>query len=69
MLISAVAVDVISFPSAMLTVLGGAVLLMLETSPMIAYVHEEVSTGPRVGYSCAGVGYGLSWATDRGGCY
>ena len=32
MLISAIAGDVISFPLATLTVLGGAVLLMLETS-------------------------------------
>ena len=34
-LISAVAVDVISFPPAMLTVLGGAVLSMLETSAVV----------------------------------
>ena len=35
MLISAVAVDVISFMSATTTVLGGAVLLMLETSAVV----------------------------------
>ena len=34
-LISAIAIDVISFPSAMMTVLVGAVLLMLETSAVV----------------------------------
>ena len=65
-LISAVVADVISFSVGNVDSHGRRCVVNVRNR---CRGHEEVSTGTRVGYSCAGVGYGLSWATDRGGCY